>query len=47
MSLLDSLQKDMVAAMKAKDKGRLATVRMLKAAVTNEQINVGHDLTPD
>ena len=37
----------MVAAMKAKDKGRLATVRMLKAAVTNEQINVGHDLTPD
>lgn len=47
MSLLDSLQKDMVAAMKAKDKGRLATVRMLKAAVTNEQINVGHDLTTD
>ena len=47
MSLLDSLQKDMVAAMKAKDKGRLATVRMLKAAVTNEQINVGHDLAPD
>lgn len=47
MSLLDSLQKDMVAAMKAKDKGRLATVRMLKAAVTNEQINVGHDLTLD
>ncbi|KRL84568.1 GatB/YqeY domain-containing protein [Ligilactobacillus apodemi] len=47
MSLLDSLQKDMVSAMKAKDKARLATVRMLKAAVTNEQINVGHDLTPD
>ena len=33
MSLLDSLQKDMVAAMKAKDKNRLKTVRMLKAAV--------------
>ncbi|MEY8661450.1 GatB/YqeY domain-containing protein [Ligilactobacillus faecis] len=47
MSLLDSLQKDMVAAMKAKDKDRLGTVRMLKAAVTNEQINVGHDLTSD
>ena len=47
MSLLDSLQKDMVAAMKAKDKNRLKTVRMLKAAVQNEQISVGHDLTPD
>lgn len=47
MSLLASLQKDMVAAMKAKDKETLGTVRMLKAAVTNEQINLGHDLTPD
>lgn len=47
MSLLDSLQKDMVAAMKAKDKNRLKTVRMLKAAIQNEQISVGHDLTPD
>lgn len=47
MSLLESLQKDMVAAMKAKDKTKLSTVRMLKAAVTNEQINVGHDLTSD
>ena len=47
MSLLESLQKDMVAAMKAKDKAKLSTVRMLKAAVTNEQINVGHDLTSD
>ncbi|MCP0886192.1 GatB/YqeY domain-containing protein [Ligilactobacillus sp. WILCCON 0076] len=47
MSLLESLQKDMVAAMKAKDKAKLSTVRMLKAAITNEQINVGHDLTSD
>ncbi|WP_282708951.1 GatB/YqeY domain-containing protein [Ligilactobacillus sp. Marseille-Q7487] len=47
MSLLASLQKDMVAAMKAKDKETLGTIRMLKAAVTNEQINVGHDLTAD
>ncbi len=47
MSLLDSLQKDMVAAMKAKDRNRLKTVRMLKAAVQNEQISVGYDLTPD
>lgn len=47
MSLLASLQKDMVAAMKAKDKEALGTIRMLKAAVTNEQINLGHDLTAD
>ncbi|EEU30761.1 YqeY-like protein [Limosilactobacillus coleohominis 101-4-CHN] len=47
MSLLDNLKKDMVAAMKAKDKDTLSVVRMLKASVQNEQINLGHDLTPD
>lgn len=33
--------------MKAHDKATLSTVRMLKAAVTNEQISLGHDLTAD
>ena len=48
MSLLESLQKDMIAAMKAKDKVKLGTtIRMLKAAVVNEQIEVGHDLSSD
>ena len=47
MSLADSLQKDMIAAMKAKDKEKLSTVRMLKAAVANEKINAGHDLAPE
>lgn len=47
MSLADSLQKDMIAAMKAKDKDKLSTVRMLKAAVANEKINAGHDLSPE
>lgn len=47
MSLLDSLNKDMVAAMKSHDKATLGTVRMLKAAVANEKINLGHDLTSD
>lgn len=47
MSLLESLQKDMIAAMKAKDKFKLGTIRMLKAAVVNEQIEVGHDLSSD
>ncbi|MYZ65923.1 GatB/YqeY domain-containing protein [Lactobacillus salivarius] len=47
MSLLESLQKDMIAAMKAKDKVKLGTIRMLKAAVVNKQIEVGHDLSSD
>ena len=47
MSLLESLQKDMIAAMKAKDKVKLGAIRMLKAAVVNEQIEVGHDLSSD
>ena len=47
MSLLDNLKKDMITAMKAKDKDTLSVVRMLMASVQNEQINLGHDLTPD
>lgn len=47
MSLLQQLSTDMVAAMKAKDKETLNAVRMLKAAVQNEQIAQGHDLTAD
>lgn len=47
MSLLANLKKDMIVAMKAKDKDTLSVVRMLKAAVQNEQINLGHDLTSD
>ena len=47
MSLLVSLQKVMIAAMKSKDKVKLGTIRMLKDAVVNEQIEVGHDLSSD
>ena len=47
MSLINSLQKDMIAAMKAKDKEKLSTIRMIKAALANEKIKAGHDLTPD
>lgn len=47
MSLLQDLTKQMVTAMKSRDKETLATVRMLKAAVQNAQIEAGHDLTPD
>ena len=47
MSLLQDLTKQMVSAMKSRDKETLATVRMLKAAIQNAQIEAGHDLTPD
>jgi uncharacterized protein YqeY len=33
MALLDQLQKDLVAAMKAKDEAKLGTVRMIKTAL--------------
>ena len=46
MSLLQTLNKDLIQAMKAKDHETLKTVRMLKSSVTNEQIKLGHDLTP-
>ncbi|MDE6554697.1 MAG: GatB/YqeY domain-containing protein [Lactobacillus sp.] len=44
---LEILQKEMIAAMKAKDKEALTTIRSLKAAVMNYKIKVGHDLTDD
>ena len=47
MSLLETLKSDMIKAMKARDKDTLSVVRMLKAAVQNEQIELGHDLTPN
>jgi uncharacterized protein len=39
MPLLDQIQKDMVAAMKARDEARLDTVRMIKAALKKHEID--------
>lgn len=39
MPLLDQIQKDMVAAMKAKDEARLSAIRMLKSALQKHQID--------
>lgn len=39
MSLSEQIQKDMVAAMKAKEEERLSTLRMMKAAVKNREID--------
>ncbi|GEK27807.1 GatB/YqeY domain-containing protein [Furfurilactobacillus siliginis] len=47
MSLLTQLNEDLKTAMKARNKMDLTVVRSLKAAVMNEQIELGHDLTPD
>lgn len=44
MPLLDQLQKDMVAAMKAKDELRLSVIRMVKTAVMKEKIDSMRDL---
>src|SRR4249920_1323194 len=37
MSLIDQIQKDLVAAMKAKDELRLSCLRMVKTALTLKQ----------
>lgn len=39
MALLDQVQKDMVAAMKAKDEARLGAIRMIKAALMKEKVD--------
>jgi uncharacterized protein YqeY len=39
MSLLDRIQAELVAAMKAKDEGRLSAVRMIKAALKKHEID--------
>jgi hypothetical protein len=38
MSLPDQIQKDIVSAMKARDERRLSTLRMVKAALKNKEI---------
>ena len=37
----------MTAAMKAQEKDRLSTIRMLQSAMKNEQINAGHELSDE
>lgn len=39
MSILDQLQKDLVAAMKAKEEARLSAVRMIKAALMKAKVD--------
>ncbi len=46
-ALTEKVRADMTAAMKAQEKDRLSTLRMLQTALKNEQINVGHDLSDE
>ena len=47
MSLQKQITADMTAAMKAKDSERLSTLRMIKAALMNRQIEKGGELADD
>jgi uncharacterized protein YqeY len=47
MSLKERITKDMTAAMKAKDAARTSTLRMVKAAIQNREIEKGGELTDD
>jgi len=44
MSLKDKIVADMTAAMKAKDAARTSTLRLLKAAIVNREIEKGGEL---
>jgi uncharacterized protein len=45
MSLTEHVSKSMTEAMKARDQARLSTLRMLKAALTNREVERGRPLT--
>src|SRR5215208_309437 len=47
MSLRERIIGDMTAAMKAKDAARLSTLRMVKAAVQNREIEKGGELSEE
>jgi uncharacterized protein YqeY len=47
MSLKERITSDMTAAMKSKEAGRLSTLRMVKAAVQNREIEKGGELSDE
>ena len=47
MTLQEKIISDLTEAMKAKDAGRLSTLRMVKANLMNRQIEKGGELTDD
>lgn len=47
MSVVKQVDKDMIAAMKAKDADRLLTIRMMKSAFKNKEIEKREPITED
>lgn len=47
MNLVNRIDEDMKSAMRAKDRESLSTIRSIKAAFQNEQINKGNELSSD
>ena len=46
-TLSEQIRSDLTSAMKAQEKERLSTLRMLQSAIKNEQINSGHELSDE
>ena len=46
-NLTEKIRADMTSAMKAQEKDRLSTLRMLQSSLKNEQINAGHELSDE
>jgi uncharacterized protein len=46
-NLTEKIRADLTAAMKAQEKDRLSTIRMLQSSLKNEQINTGHELSDE
>ncbi len=47
MSILNQLNEDMKTAMKAKERDKLTTIRMIKASIQNEEIKKGAELNDE
>ena len=47
MTILETLKSDMATSMKAGDAPRTGVIRLLRAAMQNEKIKLGHELSDD
>ncbi len=47
MALVERITTDMKAAMKAGDRARLSAIRMLRAAIKDKEIELGHSLSDE
>jgi uncharacterized protein YqeY len=47
MSLVETIDQDMLTAMRSQDAPRTAVLRLMKSSLKNEQIKLGHELSDD